>query len=506
LEQGHDRNLPYVHLALVVCCACNYPSDLRLELERLDTKSDSGNATRPPRVSFRWQNFRSFEDTGWVEVRPITVFIGANSSGKTTLFLPLLLLKQTWTSRDHNLALKTTGPIVHLGNYRELVFRHREGETLSFSLRFVDASTDSSKEDARRIGSPEPSLVRLEFCRGDETYDIKLKKFEVRDRNDQVLVARSLTQSGSYTLRTARNLSKQFQEIMASEKPRHFLFLPHEQILQAMLTKAKKARKAKPLTLQIRISPATKTSTRTKDDEYLELMSIAGAEIRSLLQSVTYLGPVRDYPQRFYHGSDEVPESVGSRGEKTAEILLLRKDQQFRKGLTQWLTRFGLAARIRCEPLGRGLFAVRIAGAARKPEFDYADAGFGLSQLLPLIVQCLHATNDTILCIEQPEIHLNPKLQSILANLFAAVARDKKFLIVETHSEHFLLRLRTLIAERVLRPEDVALYYLEKESGKSKQRRIDIATDGHIEHDEWPQGFFEDSVSESFRLASLQKL
>ncbi len=431
-----------------------------------------------------------------MNVKPITVFIGANSSGKTSLFLPLLLLKQTWASKDRGIALKTTGPIVDLGNFRELVFRHGVGRPVSFSFKFVKTARGSSKKPNLRGEKDEPTFISFTFCQGRVAHEIKLRKFEVRNAGGEVLLRRTLGSTGRYSLRTVFRLSAGLKKIVAATKPRHFLFPPFEQLVEH----AMKARKKK---VRIRLSIGEKKSHR-KDDDYIVMMFIVEQRITSIIQSLSYLGPLRDYPQRFYEGSEEVPDSVGSRGEKTPEVLLLRKDARFRGQLKGWLRKFGLASKIQCEPLGRGVFAVRVTGKQHGSDFDYADTGFGLSQLLPLLVQGLHADKGSVLCVEQPEIHLNPKLQSILANFFATVAKDGRFLVVETHSEHFLLRLRSLIAQKVLSPDDVGLYFVEKFGDKSKPREIPIGSGGHIESDEWPRGFFEDSVGESLRLASLQ--
>ena len=125
-------------------------------------------------------------------------------------------------------------------------------------------------------------------------------------------------------------------------------------------------------------------------------------------------------------------------------------------------------------------------------------------QVLPLIVQALMAPVDTIIIAEQPEIHLNPRLQGLLADLFVRMAKSNHRIIVETHSEHLLLRLRRLVAEGLIDAEDIALYYVEKRDGRSQIRLVSINADGNIPSDEWPKGFFEDSLRESFALAKAQ--
>ena len=111
---------------------------------------------------------------------------------------------------------------------------------------------------------------------------------------------------------------------------------------------------------------------------------------------------------------------------------------------------------------------------------------------------------ESLTIAEQPEIHLNPKLQCVLADLFAFMAKKDQRVIVESHSEHLLLRLRYLVANKTLTSDDIAIYFIEKESGVSTIKEIKIETDGHINPVEWPKGFFEDTLRESLALATEQ--
>jgi predicted ATPase len=104
--------------------------------------------------------------------------------------------------------------------------------------------------------------------------------------------------------------------------------------------------------------------------------------------------------------------------------------------------------------------------------------------------------------LEQPEIHLHPKVQSALADLFIEVVRSKEGgrqrhvqLIVESHSEHFLRRLQRRVAEEVIRPEEAALYFIEAgPDGASSIRNLELDEYGNIGN--WPDGFFGDEVDD----------
>src|SRR5262249_35501704 len=110
-----------------------------------------------------------------------------------------------------------------------------------------------------------------------------------------------------------------------------------------------------------------------------------------------------------------------------------------------------------------------------------------------------------LMIAEQPEIHLNPRLQTELADLFCAIAETGRSVIVETHSEHLLLRLRRLIAEGAVGVEDVAVYFVERRGNSSTVRPVAIDAMGHIAAAEWPTGFVDDSLRNAVELAAAQR-
>ena len=137
---------------------------------------------------------------------------------------------------------------------------------------------------------------------------------------------------------------------------------------------------------------------------------------------------------------------------------------------------------------------------------NLSDSGFGYSQLLPIIIQGLYTPPKDMIIYEQPEIHLNPSYQSKLGDFFVHLANnEKKFILLETHSEHILLRIRTLIAENKINNLDVALYFIERKDESSIVTPIPIHKNGFIADEDWPEGFFDDTITESFRLTSAQR-
>ena len=131
-----------------------------------------------------------------------------------------------------------------------------------------------------------------------------------------------------------------------------------------------------------------------------------------------------------------------------------------------------------------------------KIDVALADVGFGLSQILPFIVQMLASTGK-IISIEQPEVHIHPKLQADLGDLIAEAIKlpYEHQLLIETHSEHLILRLQKLVRLGKLTPDDVSILFVTRESNGSKATRFLLDEQGDFVED-WPGGFFPERLRE----------
>ena len=131
-----------------------------------------------------------------------------------------------------------------------------------------------------------------------------------------------------------------------------------------------------------------------------------------------------------------------------------------------------------------------------------ADVGYGINQLLPIIIEGIASQEDTILCVEQPEIHLHPRLQANIADLMIDTIADedgkRKQWIVETHSELLILRLQRRIREGKIKPEDISVLYIDpNDESVEGSAIISLRIDKNGDFiDEWPDGFFDESFTE----------
>lgn len=129
-------------------------------------------------------------------------------------------------------------------------------------------------------------------------------------------------------------------------------------------------------------------------------------------------------------------------------------------------------------------------------EQNIVDVGFGVSQVLPILVEGLTLAKGNMLILEQPEIHLHPKMQMEIADFLISLVQQGKNLIVETHSDHIVNRMIRRALENPTIKEMLGIYFVEKDSdGNSKLTEVKIHESLGI--DEAPQGFFDQYASET---------
>jgi hypothetical protein len=234
-------------------------------------------------------------------------------------------------------------------------------------------------------------------------------------------------------------------------------------------------------------------------------------QFESAFRSARYLGPLRDFPKSYYPWSGTPPQDVGKSGENTIQALLASRvsdDPEERKleaHVAHWLKELGLIQSFRLEPVAKGadVYEARIRTSPGGAEVLLPNVGFGLSQVLPVLVLCFYAPKGSTIIFEQPEIHLHPAVQAGLADLFAEVVKTRDVqIIVESHSEHFVTRLQRRIAEETTDPATTALYFCRQEAGASEIERLNVDEYGNITN--WPQEFFGNRAGDVFARADAE--
>lgn len=235
--------------------------------------------------------------------------------------------------------------------------------------------------------------------------------------------------------------------------------------------------------------------------------------IRSVLHdSVHYLGPLREDPSVSYPpGQSGGVATLGVKGEFTVAALEMYRAQTIScplpgggearlplgEAVNRWATAFGLASQVRTEDKGRLGIELELIDPQTGASRDLTSVGVGVSQLLPVIVICLLAQPGEIVLLEQPELHLHPAPQQILGDFLLAVSDSGRQVIVETHSEYLINRLRLRIAEDEYGTvnEAVQLLYAQRQDGETQFEPMRPNRYGSFE--DWPEGFFDQAPRES---------
>jgi hypothetical protein len=219
------------------------------------------------------------------------------------------------------------------------------------------------------------------------------------------------------------------------------------------------------------------------------------------LRQVSYVGAVRALPLRYYAASTAT-SGFDPYGEGVSLRLALWKESNKDRftAVKDALIQLELATELNAETHLGEFVQVRITPRDRKHTDTIADVGFGVSQILPMLVADVALGKEGVLLVNQPEVHLHPSSQALLGNYFSSRIQSRQY-VIETHSEYLITRLRILIAKGRLRPEDVSLYFMmpQPDSEGRLVRRINIGSDGALLDP--PDEFFRTYISDSYELA-----
>ncbi len=426
----------------------------------------------------RVQNFKSWEDSRIVPLAPLTGFFGANSSGKSSLLQMLLLLKQTAEHTDNNevIFFGDDSSYVNLGNFHEVIHGHNNEELLKMGF----------------------------YCILSEPVTIKIPQYGLEN---------SYLQYGNFNFQTV------IQNYQGTHVPKHISYnLGGSGIDIIKLENAEITYRSKRLftgTFKNCYSIEETTNAYPGSNEFLYFLS---SQFEDIFSHVFYLGPIRTHPKRNFHWEGSHPKGIGKFGDKTIDALLSaridkktimdnEKEKSIEEKISDWLREMDLAYTFlleRSESKDGKDYEVRFQKRENGTKIALADMGYGLSQFLPVLVLCYYVPEGSTLILEQPGIHLHPKVQSQLADLLIEVVNERKLqILVESHSEHLLTRIQRRIVEKQIESNDVALYFCRNDGDASTIDKLDVDEEsGDIKN--WPENFFGDVMGDMFAMTDKQ--
>ena len=407
-------------------------------------------------TELRAQNFKSWQDTSPLQFAPLTGLFGANSSGKTSILQVLLMLKQTaeHPAPDWNelLYFGNEDSLVNLGSFDDIIHRHAANNR---NLKILVSWRLPKKLFLQNIGEVDnlsffcsifmSTLDGFSYATGEHFFGIEANgaKYEV---------------SSPYGKDSAESIFRCYG-------------------IHGMSTA-----------------------------NYRAFYNLEKA-FENLFSRILYLGPLREHPRHRYTWDGDHPKGIGQEGEKAISALLsgrirhLSVDEQ----ILNWLQHLKLIESYNLRPISdtNQDYEFLVKKYKDGPEVRLTDIGFGVSQVLPVLILCYYAPEGSILILEQPEAHLHPKVQTELADvLIDAVTNRNIQIILESHSEYLLSRLQRRIAEGQISSDDTALYFCQINDGTSEIEQLDLDEYGNIRN--WPQDFFGDVTGELIKKTKVE--
>lgn len=559
------------------------------------------------KISFK--NYKAFEN-GEIKLKPITILLGANSVGKSSIINLLLMLQQSANSTNYKSALRLHGENVSMGEC-ENIFRNKNTEnniTIDFDFKSEGLRELLRKElfndFINQIFQPIEFLSRFPDNQIKESINIEFKQFinkrrEIDDKiyhskeafinlinaietlNNDIEKNRKQSDIIRYYLRRKESVSinektalestydylSDFKKIkddvfnlsfelcnvknnkedvikmckvsLSSNEKKilHFDFsLNHNNsgykdiIVTSDFGKNKELldKKAKEEFLRFINFNSTIFSwvpmfnknrdffyRNAHDEEFSVITQIIIQIIEQAIFSVkdqftrelvNHVSPLRAHPKRYYFLDKANINTILDTLDGNSLTEILKENTAIKNKVNSWLKTFGFHVDV--STLQDVIHKLKIQQYSL--DLDITDVGFGISQILPVIVQGFLSFENSLTMIEQPEIHLHPKMQADLADLFIDVVNGtnnqkvifnkkqfpvtKKYLLIETHSEYLLRRLRRRISEGKIMAQDVAIYFIippKDKNGSAIIEEKEVSEDGVFE---WPQDFYAEEL------------
>ena len=424
--------------------------------------------------SITLENFRCFREKQTARLAPLTLLVGENSTGKTSF---LALVRAIW-----NLAYRYRIPDFKeepydLGSFDEIAHHrgskggHADEFQAGFSAGFGNIRVPARRFDfSFRKDGTSPALTRRYIAGGDAW-------LEERFGTSEGYALRVGTTNGTrgYILSVAKRGQPTFVV--------HSFVPPYPLIPSKMIEEEIKR------TESLGDDPNTISSP---------LSLVALKKIREIAEPSIYVeqpyasAPVRSRPHRTYDPSRPTPDPEGDYVPMYLADAFSRNKavwSDLKKGLEDFGKAAGLFDEISIRQFGKSgsePFQVQVRrfdGRRKGPQRNLIDVGYGVSQVLPVITELLRPDAPPLFLLQQPEVHLHPSAQAALGSLFCRMAGPQRQLIVETHSDHLLDRIRMEVrdGETNLKPEDVSILYFERGDLDVNIHSIRIDEEGNIQ-------------------------
>ena len=443
------------------------------------------------------RNFKSVIDSGTFELRPLTVLAGVNSSGKSSLLQAMLLLKQTLEAGSKDTLKTIGGPYVVANEPLDLAYGKKRSNVISITLT-IDAEEFEDQSD---------------YTRYVDVMDARLSNIELQV--DVVATGKSILNGLTCTINYNGDVAPATIQLRRLQKSGNFYAIKFSSPLMVGYGDNERLKNIDSCTLSFHsFLPIFAEWTRKgqADIRPIVVLKTLEADLTCYLKKYCYIGPQREKPDLARSYDSTTFKNVGVDGHNTRFLYEANKNVKidgYGDGETlqtlcnTWVCdKMGLARNMDVQRDSNKLYRTIITNNEGL-SVDLCQMGFGLSQILPIVVQGLLLHKGETLIVEDPDVHMHPKVQALLVDFFIDLMKHGRKVVIETHSDHIVTRLRRRIADGTVLKEDVNLSFVENSENGSEYRFIDMESDGSFLN-ELPKGFL-DSQENDFMAIIAQR-
>jgi predicted ATPase len=521
------------------------------------------------------KNFKAFENAE-IEIKPITILVGPNNGGKTSVIQSILLIQQTLRGSG-NEVLNINGPLVNLGDFKGLVNQKSKEKEMGFKFDFdddnrtyIDFTIAMEKDTILFVKNFSCDTGVFEYFLDDMNIEKDLyrpQKFKINPnifekypivepifyRDTFFLKFRSIGElpdllkklyykpwlkkekhSPIFAIRSPGGVRIKFRNLFGKIID-FFKKIYHKYIGRVKTDKEidELLRTDEEIEGFPRTDEGIEEPSRTDEgigelsEVYRDLLKFSydlprisndfyEQKIKTEFNNINYIGPIREKAHRFYEIG--LFDYVGSMGEHAVQMI--EADPDLEDKAQKFLRELEIADALQVSKMrSQNNFEFKLKTKIAEG-VNLTALGCGTSQILPIIVQCLYSKEnfekpqktlkylkkeytgedgmsskskffkvESMTIIEQPEVHLHPKAQADLAELFIKIAKDKTRFLIESHSDYFVERIRMGIMRGDITKDDVAIYYIEQNEKKrcSTVTKIEINKMG--QYSNLPDGY-----------------
>lgn len=421
--------------------------------------------------------FKSIAYKREIAIRPLTILAGANSSGKSSIMQPLLLMKQTLEAPYDPGTFLLDGPNVRFTSPTQFMLLVEDQ-----SSHKVEIDTSDAKLFSFYIGL---SLGKQESV---ELIYLHAARSRLTNEKSLIMPVQLMYMSGEVTnVLRIRDTHEQIAQRFGDE------IEAFRETIQNF-AKGNFAWKALRNRCFLNIGMENTQDGSLVDFGELSVTALPIFRFRHAILDIIHIPGLRGNPERSYQVASVEDNQFSGTFEHYAASLIYRWQTNADERITQlaeWLRRLGLTSEIAAQSGNAVSIELQVARTISDENTEMvsiADVGFGVSQVLPVLVALLAAKPGQLVYIEQPELHLHPRAQVALAGILADAANRGVRVVIETHSSLLLTGVQTLIAKGDLSPDDVILHWFQRnEEGFTEISSVQPDENGA--YGDWPEDF-----------------